>query len=283
MLSLKQVKKSYETFSLDVSFDIHPNEVVGVIGRNGAGKSTTFKAILNLIHSDSGTITLFDKPVGKLQPNDKQKIGVSLLNTGFSETFTPVQISTIMSAFYPDFEPTKFLNKLKARSLPIEKPIKDYSTGMQALFKVLLALSYQATFLILDEPTTGLDVVVRQQIIELLQDYMNQQHDRSILISSHISSDLEKLCDRLIMIDGGRIILQDTTDALLADYGILKVTPEQYQQLDQKYLETVKPTNYGYACFTKQVAYYRENFPGIAIDQGSIDNLILFLTEGDSK
>jgi len=193
MLKVTDLKKNYSGFNLDVSFDVEPNQIVGLVGRNGAGKSTTFKSILNLITPDSGQIILFDKPINEFNQNDKQKIGTSLPGSTFSEDFTIQTISKVMASFYSQFDGVKFLSDVQKQGLPIDKKIKDFSTGMLAKLKILLALSYEPDFLVLDEPTNGLDVVVRQQILDMLQDYMDEKDGRSILISSHISSDLEKL------------------------------------------------------------------------------------------
>jgi len=279
MLKVTDLKKNYSGFNLDVSFDVEPNQIVGLVGRNGAGKSTTFKSILNLITPDSGQIILFDKPINEFNQNDKQKIGTSLPGSTFSEDFTIQTISKIMASFYSQFDGVKFLSDVQKQGLPIDKKIKDFSTGMLAKLKILLALSYEPDFLVLDEPTNGLDVVVRQQILDMLQDYMDEKDGQSILISSHISSDLEKLCDIIIVIDQGKIVFQDSIDSLLNDYGFLKVSEADFAKLDSKYLFKTKRSEYGYECLTKHVRYYQENYPELVVEKGSIDEIILFLTQ----
>lgn len=171
-------------------------------------------------------------------------------------------------------------NQLK---LPFDKKTKNFSTGMQAKLKLLLALSHEADFLLLDEPTSGLDVIVRNEILGILQDYLDQKSNRSVLISSHISSDLEQLCDFIILIDDGKIILQEETDNLLNNYGILKVSAEEYPLIEKEYILTTKKRNYGYACLTNERKYYQDNYPKRALEKGSIDEVLQLLTKEEEK
>ena len=151
---------------------------------------------------------------------------------------------------------------------------------MKAKLKVLIAISHNAKLLILDEPTAGLDVIARDELLELLREFMEKNAERSILISSHISSDLETLCDDLYMIHEGKIILHEDTDVLLSDYALLKVTPTQYDSLDKQYLLRSKKESYGYRCLTNQKQYYRDNYPQITIEKGSIDEVITMMIRG---
>ena len=152
---------------------------------------------------------------------------------------------------------------------------------MKAKCKVLIAMSHGANLLILDEPTVGLDVMARDEILDMLRDYMGQDDKNTILISSHISSDLESLCDDLYMIDHGQILLHEDTDVLLSDYALLKVSGEEYERLDKQYLLRKKKESYGYACLTNQKQYYRENYPNIVMEKGNIDELIVMMAGGE--
>lgn len=162
----------------------------------------------------------------------------------------------------------------------MDKKIKEFSTGMKAKLKVLAAVSHNARLLILDEPTAGLDVMARDELLELLKDYMDSDEERAILISSHISSDLESICDDLYMIHEGRILLHEETDVLLDSYGLLKVSPEQYRRLDRQFLLRVKRESYGYSCLTDQKQFYLENYPEIVVEKGSIDEVITMMVKG---
>lgn len=254
-----------------------------MVGRNGVGKSTIFRSILGLLRPDSGEINLFGKNVSQLSENEKARIGVTFPNSFFSEEFTIHEIKKIMIATYPTaFNGIDFDQKCNRLELPSDKKVKSFSTGMQAKLKLLLALSHEADFLLLDEPTSGLDVIVRKEVLGILQDYLDQKNNRSVLISSHISSDLEQLCDYIILIDDGKIILQEETDKLLNNYGILKVSTEQYPSLEKDFILTTKKRNHGYACLTNERRFYQENYPQLAIEKGSIDEVLQLMTgEGE--
>lgn len=284
MLEIRNLKKRYNNFQLDCSFTVGEDQVIGLVGRNGVGKSTIFRSILGLLRPDSGEINLFGKNVAELSENEKERIGVTFPHSFFSETFTINEIKKIMSATYPaTFNESDFDQKCNQLKLPVDKKVKNFSTGMQAKLKLLLALSHEADFLLLDEPTSGLDVIVRKEILGILQDYMDQKNNRSVLISSHISSDLEQLCDLIILIDDGKIILQEETDKLLNSYGILKVSTEQYPSLEKDFILTTKKRNYGYACLTNERRFYQENYPNLAIEKGSIDEVLQLMTGEDEQ
>ncbi len=193
MLKFAGVKKQYGSFVLDVSMEVKPGTVTGLIGANGAGKSTTFRAALNLIGTDSGEIRLFGKDVRMLTPQDKQKLGVVLSDSGFSEYLTVLDVAAILDAMYKEFSRERFLGRCEEFGLPFKKKIRDFSTGMKAKLKLLTAISYGAELLILDEPTAGLDVVAREELLALLQDYLGEQEERSVLISSHIAKKNNKI------------------------------------------------------------------------------------------
>lgn len=181
---------------------------------------------------------------------------------------------------YTDFEKEYFLSQCERFHLPLNKMIKEFSTGMKAKLKVLLALSHNAQFLILDEPTSGLDTIARDEILDLLREYMETE-GRSILISSHISTDLETLCDEIYMIHNGGIVLHEETDCLFDQYGVLKVSEEQFRTLDKQYLLRTLKEPFGYSCLTNEKAFYVENYPAITIERGNIDNIITTMIRGE--
>lgn len=281
MLEIKNINKHYDHFTLDCSMEIKPGFITGLIGQNGSGKSTTFKAVLGLITIDSGSITIFDKNISELTAHDKQNIGVVLADSGFSGYLSIKDIIPVLSNLYDKFDKQKFLRQCQKLNLPLNKKIKEFSTGMKAKLKVIVACSHQAKLLILDEPTSGLDVLARDDILDLLRDYISEDETRSILISSHISKDLESLCDDLYMIDDGKIIMHEQTDLLLSDYAILKINEAQFKSLDSKYILKYKSENYGYQCLTNQKQFYLDNYPGIVIENGNIDDLILMMIRGE--
>lgn len=278
MLKVKHLKKNYASFSLDCSLEVKPGYVTGLIGQNGAGKSTTFKAILGLIHYE-GLVEVFGKPT--LNEEDKQLLGVVLSDSGFSGYLTISDIIPILKHLYKSFDQTFFLCMVNQFELPKNKKIKEFSTGMKAKLKVIVAMSHQAKLLILDEPTAGLDVIARDELLDMMRDYMAEDDQRSILISSHISSDLETICDDFYMIHNGRVMMHEDTDVLLSDYALLKVDFKQFEQLDKDYILKYKKESYGYSCLTNQKQYYTENYPDIVIENGHIDDVMTMMIRGE--
>lgn len=280
MLKIQHLKKNYDKFSLDCSLELMPGCVTGLIGQNGAGKSTTFKAILGLISIDGGNITILGKDMKDFTAKDKENLGVVLSDSGFSGYLKIKDIIPILQNMYSKFDKSLFIEQVQRFRLPMNKQIKEFSTGMKAKLKVLVAISHNAKLLILDEPTAGLDVIAREELLEMLRKFLEKDEERSILISSHISSDLESLCDDLYMIHDGRIILHEDTDVLLSDYALLKVDADQYDKLDKQFILRSKKEIYGYSCLTNQKQYYIENYPKIAIEKGTIDEVITMMIRG---
>ena len=278
MLKVEHLKKQYASFSLDCSLEVKPGYVTGLIGQNGAGKSTTFKAILGLIHYE-GLVEVFGKSA--LNEEDKQLLGVVLSDSGFSGYLTISDIIPILKHLYKAFDQSFFLRMVNQFELPKNKKIKEFSTGMKAKLKVIVAMSHQAKLLILDEPTAGLDVIARDELLDMMRDYMAEDDQRSILISSHISSDLETICDDFYMIHNGHVIMHEDTDVLLSDYALLKVDFKQFEQLDKDYILKSKKESYGYSCLTNQKQYYTENYPDIVIENGHIDDVMTMMIRGE--
>ena len=283
MLKIEHLKKHYDNFSLDCSLELMCGCVTGLIGQNGAGKSTTFKAILGLISTDGGNITILGKDRKDFTAKDKEELGVVLSDSGFSGYLKIKDIIPILQNMYSKFDKSLFIEQVQKFQLPMNKQIKEFSTGMKAKLKVLVAISHNAKLLILDEPTAGLDVIARDELLEMLREFLEKDEERSILISSHISSDLESLCDDLYMIHDGKIILHEDTDVLLSDYALLKVDAEQYSKLDKQFILRSKKETYGYSCLTNQKQYYMENYPKIAIEKGTIDEVITMMIRGTEQ
>ncbi len=275
-LVLENAKKKYKTFELDMSMTLEPGSITGLIGRNGAGKSTTFKAILGLIKLSGGKVTINGKEPQELSTAEKEDLGVVLAEAGFSGYMTVKDVIAVMAVMYRKFDKADFQRKCEHFNIPLNQKIKEFSTGMKAKLKILLAIFHGAKILILDEPTAGLDVVARDEILDMLREYMEDESN-SILISSHISSDLEGLCDDVYFIEDGKMILHEETDTLLDEYGILKVTKEQLAKLDKEYIVCVNEDKYGCTCLTKQKQYFMENFPDIVVEKSNIDEVITLM------
>ena len=281
LVQLDRVMKKYGSFALELNMEIPENQVTGLIGANGAGKSTTFKLMLGLIRPDEGNVEIFGRNAAEMGAEDKQKIGAAFSDSGFSEYLKVQQLIPIMSRFYPDFQEEEFRGRCERFKIPLNKQIKEFSTGMKAKLNLIIALTHQAEFLMLDEPTAGLDVGARERMLDILREYIEEEPERSILISSHISSDLEGLCDDIYMIHEGRIIFHEDTDVLLNQYGLLKVDEKQFEELDKRYLLKKRKEHYGYACLTKEKQYYIENYPDIVVEKGTVDELIAMMIGGN--
>ena len=283
MLKIEHLKKHYNNFSLNCSLEVHKGCVTGLVGQNGAGKSTTFKAVLGLVSAGSGSITVFGKDLKDFTPEDRGDLGVVIADSGFSGYLTVNDIIPVLKNMYRHFDYTFFTEQVKKFHLPLDKKIKEFSTGMKAKLKVIVAVSHNARLLILDEPTAGLDVIARDELLEMLRNFMETDEERSILISSHISSDLETLCDDIYMIDNGQVVLHEDTDVLLGSYALLKVSEEQFNKLDQQFIVCSKKESYGYSCLTNQKQYYIENYPKIAIEKGTVDEVITMMVRGQKS
>lgn len=283
MIKMQNVRKTYPGFDFELSLEIPEGRITGLIGKNGAGKSTAIRLMLGLVKAESGTIELFEKPITEITMQDRQKIGVSLAESGFNGQFTIAEVKKILAKMYPEFDETWFMRECRELRLPEGKQLKEFSNGMKAKLRVLTALSHKAQLLILDEPTAGLDVEARNEILDLLRDYAAEDENRTILITSHIASDLEHLCDDIYLIHGGKQLLHEETDVILEQYGLIKADEAQYAALDKEYLLGSRKEPYGYACLTNDRKYYEENVPGLVVERAGIDEVILMMTGGKRK
>lgn len=281
MLRLENVRKQYKDFELDITMEVKPGYVTGLIGRNGAGKTTAFKAGLGLIRTE-GEITLFEKPIRKIDAKDREKMGVVLADSGFSGYLKVKDLVVILRNLYHEFDEKYFTEKCREFDIPFDKRIKEFSTGMKRRLQVVAALSHNAKLLIMDEPTAGMDVIARDELLSMLREYMETE-GRSVLISSHISGDLEGICDDIYMIDGGKVIFHEETDVLLDRYGILKVTKEQYEALDKRFILRRKEEEFGLSCLTKEKQFYLENYPDVVVEKGSVDGVMTMMIRGESR
>ena len=283
MIQINGLKKKYKGFSLDISFDLPEGRVSGLVGKNGAGKSTTLKAILGLIKTDGGSVKVFGKDAVRLDAEDRQKMGVALSDSAFSGYLTVNQIKNILKNMYRSFDEDVFEDLCKKMDLPLNKATREFSTGMKAKLRVIAALCHKAKLLVMDEPTSGLDVEARNEVLDILREYLAKDEEASLLISSHISSDLEGLCDDIYLIDEGRLLLHEQTDQLLDKYGVIKTDDAVFEKLDKDHILAYKKEKFGYSAFTDEKEYYKENYPDLIIENGNIDDLILIMTGGKKK
>lgn len=276
MIEIRNFRKEYRDFNLDISLDIPDNRVVGIIGKNGSGKSTTIKAILGLVKPTSGSVKVFGKEARELAPRDKEKIGVALSDSMFSGLLSIGDVIAILRAMYRDFDEPFFREMCGKFGLPFEKPLKDFSTGMKAKARLLAAISHHAALLILDEPTAGLDVEARNEIIRFLKEYAGA-NDCTILITSHISTDLEGLCDEFYLFSRGRVLLHETDENIGKNYGTVQIPFELFDRIDRRLISGYRKETFGYACITNDRAYFEKNCPEIRVKPADIDDFILLL------
>ena len=281
LFKAERLKKNYGAFTLDCSLEVPKGRITGIVGRNGAGKTTLFKAALGLIKADGGSVRILGKDPLRLTAEDKAKTGVALSDSGFNGFLKVRDVKRILKGFYAGFDEAYFDEQAEKMQLPVNKNIKEFSTGMKAKLKVLAAVTHGAELLIMDEPTAGLDVVARDELLEMLNGYMEKDENRAVVISSHISGDLEGLCDDIYMIDEGRIVLHEDTDVLLDSYAVLKVDEEQFKGLDKSHILRVKREPFGYSCLTGEKNFYTENCPGIVVEKGGIDSVMTLMIKGE--
>ena len=281
LLKAERLKKNYGAFTLDCSMEVPKGRITGIVGRNGAGKTTLFKAALGLIKADGGSVRILGKDPLRLTAEDRAKTGVALSDSGFNGFLKVRDVKRILKSFYTGFDEAYFDEQAEKMQLPVNKNIKEFSTGMKAKLKVLAAVTHGAELLIMDEPTAGLDVVARDELLEMLNEYMEKDENRAVVISSHISGDLEGLCDDIYMIDEGRIVLHEDTDMLMDSYAVLKVDEEQFKGLDKSHILRVNREPFGYSCLTGEKNFYTENCPGIVVERGGIDSVMTLMIKGE--
>lgn len=280
-IEIKNVSKKYDGFLLDkISFDVPAGTIVGLIGENGAGKTTTIKSILNIIKSD-GTVKIFNKDVKQNEKEIKQDLGVVLDDSFLSTYLTPKYINSVMKDFYKNWDEEKYNDLLKQFGLPSDKLIKDFSSGMKMKLKIATAISHNPKLLILDEPTSGLDPVVRNEILDIFRKYIEEDETRSILLSSHITTDLEHISDYIIFIDKGKIVLNVPTDELLENYGIIKCSKEEFSKISEDDYISYKRSKYQYEVLTSDKNKIKKKYNISSIDKPTIEEIMLFYIKGE--
>ena len=277
-LEIKGLCKQYEGFALEnVSFTLPRGAVMGFIGENGAGKTTTIKSILHLIHRDAGEIRVLGLDNEKDERAVKERIGVVLEDGCFLNTMNARQVDTLMGKAYKSWQSAQFFDFMKRFGIDERKKIKDYSKGMRMKISIAAALSHGAELLIMDEPTSGLDPVVRDEVLDLFYDFM-QDESHAILLSSHITSDLDKIADYITFIHQGRIVLSEPRDALLDTYGVLRCTADQLASLDPAAVRAKRVSTFGCEALVRRSGV-PQNWP---VEPVNIEQIMLFLTRGEN-
>lgn len=264
----------------DISFTLEPGYIMGFVGSNGAGKSTTIKLLLNIMKRQSGEVRLFGLDNIKDEIQIKQQIGFVIEGTQFHEMMTVSQVVWLVSSFYKQWDAAVFSKLAKRYDLPMKKKIKELSTGTKAKLSVAIALSHHARLLILDEPTSGLDPVVRDDILKDLRDVVKDQ-SCGVFFSTHITSDLDKIADYLTFIQNGRIILSATKDEIDEKYAIVKGAKKNFDDIKSYILRFVK-TDLGFAALTQEAAFIRKTFPWAVIEKSSVEDVLIYHEKGEA-
>ncbi len=283
VLQVEKLCKDYGGFALkDVSFSLPKGSIMGFIGENGAGKTTTIKLILNMIRKDSGAVSVLGLDNIRQEQQIKQQIGVVLDESHFHENLRSGDISSVMRHIYDGWDDDLFKSYLKRFAVPGKNTIKQMSKGMKTKLSLAVALAHRPRVLLLDEATSGLDPVVRSEILDIFLDII-QDEERSIFLSTHIISDLEKIADYVTLIQNGRIVFSESADDLKYGYGILKCGHSDYSRIDAADIEGQRKGQFGHELLVKNLDMMKRKYSGCTIDPAHIEDIMLFYVRSDAS
>lgn len=282
-IKVQGLTKHYKDFTLDnVSFQVPAGSIVGFIGENGAGKSTTIKAILDLIQKDAGSIELLGQENGARNREIKEQISVIFDECYFPDGLMVENVNQMMKQTYRHWEPETFFHYCKEFGLPGKKEVKEFSRGMKVKLSIAVALSHKAKLIILDDACGSLDPIVRNEILDIFMDFI-QEEEHTVFLSSHITSDIEKICDYILLIHKGRILFFENKDALLYDYGIVKCTEEQYKELDPAWIVGVQKNRFEVEVLVNNRQALKGQPHDYVVDQASIEDILLYVVKNNIK
>ena len=280
-LELKDLCKSYPGFSLDhLNLTLPSGCILGLIGENGAGKTTAIKLILDIIRKDSGTIRILGKDCSTETSIPKEEIGVVMDEVGFPECLTPTQIGLIMKDSFNNWDSSLYSQYLQTFHLPEKKEFGQFSKGMKMKLEFAAALSHDPKLIILDEATSGLDPVFRDEILDILREY-TEDEEHTILISSHITSDLDKISDYIAFLHEGRLLFVKTYDEIQENYGVLNCGQRIFDALDREDIEAYRKEAYGYRVLVKNKQEIRKVFSDLEIEAATIEDVMLYCVKGE--
>jgi ABC-2 type transport system ATP-binding protein len=276
VIEIKNISKDYGDFKLeDVSFSVPEGSVCGFIGQNGAGKTTSIKLMLDVIKADKGEIFLFGENIKNDSARLREDIGVVFDEMGFHEFMTGRDINLMMKNIYQKWDEQVFFDYLKRFSLPAKKKCGDFSRGMRMKLQIAVALSHHAKLLIMDEPTSGLDPIVRNEMLQIFREFVVEE-DHTILISSHITADLEKLSDEVVFINGGKIVLKGNKDEILEKHGLLKCKKDELAMIQEDLIVSSQPGVFGVEVLINDRKSCKKQYPGMVIEPASLEDIMLF-------
>lgn len=277
-LKLDDVTKHYKDFTLNnISFSVPEGSIVGLIGENGAGKSTTINSILGLTKKDSGTITMLGS--SNIDEVSKDEIGVVFDGNNYPDVLNPKQLGKVFANIYSTWDMNTYEKMLSNFKLPMNKKIKNFSKGMKMKYSISVAFSHHSKLLILDEATSGLDPIIRDEILDMLLDFI-QDEEHSVLVSSHITSDLEKIADYIVFIHEGKIIFSKPKDELLEKYGIIKCGATQFDALDKEEIIAYRKQDYEWQVLVADRQKAEKKYPKAMVIPANIDEIMLMYVKG---
>lgn len=283
ILEVTGLRKGYKNFALeDLTFSLPEGCITGFIGTNGAGKTTTLRTLLNLVQKEAGTVRFFGLDMGRNEKQIKNRLGIVLDDGCFYEELSLEEMKSVIAPAYTAWSERDFKQYLDRFSLDPKQKINTLSKGMRMKYALALALSHEAELLIMDEPTSGLDPLIRSQLLQILTEYMGKG-GRGVFFSTHITSDLDKIADMLIMIDSGRIVFQEEKDALLDAYRIVKGDAQALTPDLRKLFLNLSETAFGFTGITKQAVRVQRLLPGAMAERPSIEDIMLANIEGGNK
>ena len=280
ILEVRNLTKQYADFTLDhVSFSIPKGTIMGLIGENGAGKSTTINAILDLIHKDDGTVTFWGQELSSAKQL-KEDIGVVFDGINFYETLTAAKVGKISQTAYKQWDDRLYREYLNRFQLPTDKEIKTFSKGMKMKLCIAVALSHRPKLLILDEATSGLDPVMRDDILDVFLEFV-QDEEHSIMISSHITTDLEKVADNITFIHHGKVLFCKAKDELLYQYGIVRCGAAVFDEIDKSEILAYRKEDYQWNVLVADKQKARRRYKNAVVDDAAIDDILLLYVKGE--
>lgn len=250
---------------------------MGFVGENGAGKTTTIKAILNLIHADSGEISVLGSAAGELSRDLKAQIGVVFDGSSLHDSLNIKDINLIMKNIYSNWQENTFFGYCSRFSIPVKKSVKEFSRGMKMKLTIAIALSHQSKLLVLDEATSGLDPMVRDEILDIFLEFI-QEEDHTIFLSSHIISDIEKIADYVTFIHQGRIIFSESKDDLIYQYGVIRCGKDEVAGIDRAFTVGIRENSFGAEVMIKDKDKFQRLYHGYNIEKTSIEEIMLFIS-----
>ncbi|MEG1569327.1 MAG: ABC transporter ATP-binding protein [Oscillospiraceae bacterium] len=278
-IEINSITKAYKDFVLDnVSFNVPYGSIMGFIGENGAGKTTTIKAILNIIRINSGSITVFDKDIKANAKDINKDIGTVLDGSFFYEGMEARDIAPVMRRLYKTWDDNYFTQLLSRFSLPANKIIKEYSKGMKMKLNLATALAHKPKLLILDEATSGLDPVVRNEMLDIFLEFI-QEEEHSILMSSHITTDLEKIADYITFLHEGKVVFSKSKDDIMENYAVAKCSVEKADALPHELIMGRRSSQFGCELLVCDKLALRRKEPDIIIDHASLDDIMTFIAK----